>query len=72
MTWRTGNTEHVIDDDRATRQILLDEVPQVMHTEEDSESASPAPSDWFYRRYGATGETIGFFARSDAHRRTTA
>lgn len=59
-------TEEVIDDSvRATEQILRDEVPEVVRTEEDLEFAPPAPEGWFWLGYDSDDNLIAFIARGD-------
>ena len=59
-------TEQIIEDSvRETEQILRDEIPEVIRTEQDLEFAPPAPDGWFWLGYDADGTLIAFIARGD-------
>ncbi len=51
--------------DRDTEQILREEVPEVVRTEEDLEFAPPAPPGWFWLGYDGDDKLIAFIARGD-------
>ncbi len=57
--------ESIEDSARDTEQILRDEVPEVVRTEQDLEFAPPAPDGWFWLGYDADDNLIAFIARGD-------
>ncbi|MCP3998172.1 MAG: hypothetical protein GY722_24390, partial [bacterium] len=62
-----GHVDRVVIDDttRDAEQILRDEVPKVVRTEEDREFTDPSPEGWFWLGYDAQDNPIAFIARGD-------
>jgi len=57
--------QYIDDSTRETEQILRDEVPEVVRTEQDLEFAPPAPDGWFWLGYDSDDNLIAFIARGD-------
>lgn len=57
--------ESIDDSTRDTEQILREEVPEVVRTEEDLEFIDPSPPGWFWLGYDAEDTLIAFIARGD-------
>ena len=62
-----GYIDRVAIDDaiRDTEQILRDEVPDVVRTEEDRDFVDAAPEGWFWLGYDIDDNLIAFIARGD-------
>ncbi len=57
--------ESIDDSTRETEQILREEVPNVIRTEEDREFTDHAPEGWFWLGYDIDDTLIAFIARGD-------